>query len=708
METSRDAVAALLRAKSVAIVGASDRSRWSSLAFENLTRNEAGVSVRLVNRRGGTVHGRSAAESCAALGEAVDLGVVLVPKEGVVAALADLAAAKARSAVILTSGFAETGAAGRRLQDELREAASRHGLRLLGPNCLGFVNFADDLRVWTTPLRSPSRREGVAIVSQSGATALFLAELAYRQDVGLSHAISTGNEVDFDVASFVDYLVDHPSARAIALFIETVRHPQRFIAAARRALENGKPIVALKVGASEATARAAQSHTGALVGDDSVFGGLCRQYGILRAHALEELLATADVLARVGELRVGGLCVVSNSGGVCEIAADTADARGLALPQPSEDARVRLASNMPDFAAPNNPLDVTGGIEPSQCGAIVDILSREPDYAAILCPWYEIPTSEAESNPRTAELHKHLSRALREAPIPGLLVSYTATQVTDFGRSVVAELGAPYLACGFDRAIGALAGAQWWSERRRAREMLLAPGSVLAAGAAGRPRSEREALDHLARAGVPVVSARLARNATEAVAAARAFGDEVALKISSPDIAHKSDIGGVELKLRGDDAVAAAFARVMANVRERAPKAEIEGVLVSPMRERGVELIVGCARDPVWGWVLAVGLGGVWVEAMKDVSLRLLPVNAEVVKEMLLELRGAKLFRGYRGMPAVDLDAVGRVARQIGEAALACGDDLVALEVNPLWARGSEVEALDALFVWADGSKPGS
>ena len=327
-------------------------------------------------------------------------------------------------------------------------------MRLLGPNCLGFVNFADDVRAWTTPLRTPSRRDGVAIVSQSGATALFLAELAYQQDVGLSHAISTGNEVDFDVADFVDYLVDQPSVRAIALFIETVRRPQRFLAAARRAFEKGKPIVTLKVGASEATARAAQSHTGALVGDDSVFDGLCRQYGVVRAHALEELLATAEVLARTGELKAGGLCIVSNSGGICEIAADTADARGLALPQPNDVAREKLAANMPRYAATNNPLDVTGGIEPAQCSAIVDILAREPDYAAILCPWYEIPASEAEVNPRTSELHKHLSNALREAPIPGLLVSYTATQVTDFGRTKIAELGAPYLACGLDRAIG--------------------------------------------------------------------------------------------------------------------------------------------------------------------------------------------------------------------------------------------------------------
>jgi acetate---CoA ligase (ADP-forming) len=699
----RDAVSALLSPKSVAIVGASDRSRWSLLAFENLTRSGSSVELRLVNRRGGQVHGRVAAESCAALGHEIDLGVVLVPKEGVVAALADLAAAKARSAVILTSGFAETGPSGRDLQQQVTTAAAAHGVRLLGPNCLGFINFVDEVRVWTTPVREPSRKEGIAIVSQSGATALFLSDLAYQQDVGLSYVVSTGNEADLDVASFIEHLIDDRSTRAIALFIETIRHPERFLRAAQRALENGKPVVVLKVGASEATARTAQAHTGALVGDDRVFDGVCRQYGLLRVRSLEELLATANVLALTGELEPGGLCIVSNSGGISEIAADTAHLRGVELPQPSAEARAEVGANMPDFATANNPLDVTGGIEPHQCGAVIDILSRQPEYAAILCPWYEIPTSEDRVTARTSELHRQLSSALVRAPIPGLLVSYTHTQITDFSRSVIREIGAPYLACGLDRAISGIAGAMWWSARRRKREpIVVARREANAPTNRGRPRSEREALAFLAAAGVPVVPGTLARDAEEAAAAARALGGAIVLKIASPDIAHKSDIGGVALNLEGAEAVAAAFERVTSSVRASAPNALVEGVLVSPMRERGIELLVGCTRDPEWGWVLAVGLGGVWVEILKDVSLRLLPASESVIREMLSELRGAKLLSGQRGIPAADIEAVAQAARRIGEAALGCGDALVALEVNPLWVRGGQVEALDALFVWRE------
>ena len=702
-ESAGEAASRLLRPKSIAIVGASDRSRWSVLAFENLTRHSHKIDLKLVNRRGGEVHGRQAAVTCAALGEAVDLGVVLVPKDGVVAALADLASAKARSAVILTSGFAENGEAGRELQRTVAAAARETGIRLLGPNCLGYINFVDDVRVWTTPVRAPSRRDGVAIVSQSGATALFLSELAYTQDIGLSHVVSTGNEADLDVAAFLEFLIDDPSTRAIALFVETIRHTDRFIAAARRALELGKPIVVLKVGASEATARAAQAHTGALVGDDRVFDGVCRQYGLIRARSLEEMMATANVLAHTGELKTGGLCVISNSGGISEIAADTAHLRGVDLPQASPEARAQVAANMPDYATANNPLDVTGGIEPGQCGAVIDILGHQPEYAAILCPWYEIPTSEDQVVARTSELHRHLVGALRRSPIPGFLVSYTHTQVTDFGRAIIGEIGAPYLACGLDRAISGVAGAMWWSERRRQRATLIETERGPAASElSDRPNSEREALAYLAAAGVPVAPATLARDASEAVAAARALGGPVVLKIASPDIAHKSDVGGVALHLEGDEAVASAFARVVASARAAAPRARIEGALIMPMRERGVELLVGCTRDPQWGWVLAIGLGGVFVEVMKDVSLRLLPASERTIKEMLGELKGAKLLQGQRGIPAANIDAIARAVRRIGEIALNRGDDLVALEVNPLWVRGERVEALDALFVWRD------
>ncbi len=688
----------ILQPRSVAIVGASDRSRWSQAAFDNLAGQGFGGEIHLVNRRGGSVHGRPALSSCAELPGGVDMGIVLVPAEAAADAVRDLAAAGVRTVAMLTSGFAETGVAGAALQADVAAAAQAAGVRLLGPNTLGFLNFAGDTLVWTTPVPMPTRRDGVALISQSGATAFFLTGLAVRMGVGLSHVVSTGNEADLDCASFVEELAGHDATRAIALFIETVRSPERFLRAVAAARAAGKPVVVLKVGRSETTAQSALAHTGALVGDDRVFEGVCRQFGLIRVHAIEDLLATADLCARAGRLRPGGLGVVSNSGGICEIAADTADARGIALTPFTPAAVAGLRAALPAFATPHNPLDVTGGVTPEQCGTVARIMAAEPGVAALLCPWYDVPTSPGEVNDRLLDIYRHMATALRDAPVPGFFVSYTGASMNALSHDIVARSGLPYLACGLDRALTAMAGLMAWSRLDTAPRVVAA----VPAPVADRPRTERAALDHLARFGVPVVPSGLATTAAEAVALAAAAGGAVALKIASADIGHKSDIGGVALNLSGAPAVTAGFEQVTAAARRHAPAAIVDGVLVAPMRERGIELFVGVTRDPQWGPVLAVGLGGVWVEVLQDVALCLLPATPQEIRAALDRLRGARMLAGARGLPAADLDGVAAAVTRIGAAALAFGPALAALDVNPLWVRGSQVEALDALCVWAD------
>ena len=693
------ALRALLRPRSIAVLGASDRSRWSQAVFANLEAAGFAGAVHAVNPRAGTAHGRPTATSCAALGAPVDLGVLLVPAHAAADALRDLAAAGARHAAILSSGFAETGEAGAASQREIVALARGLGIRLLGPNSLGFINFVDRAHVWTTPVRAPSRHEGVAILSQSGATAYFLSTLAAQQDVGLSHVVATGNEADLDLAAFAHALLDDPAVRSLALFLETVRDATGFVELAQAAMAARKPLVVLKVGASEVTAKAALAHTGALVGDDRVFEGVCRQYGVVRARSIEELLSTAEIAGRTGVLREGGLGIVSNSGGICEIAADTAEARGIALPPLTPGAAAALRETIPGFATPHNPLDLTGAITPEQCSAVIDIVAGQPGLAALLCPYYEVPTAEEDVNDRLSALHTALARGLNTAPVPGFVVSYTATHQAPLSRRIVAETGLPYLACGLDRAIAGLAGAMRWSARiREGLPAVPAPPAPVVE----RPRSEYAALRCLADAGVPVVPMTLATGEDEAADAARRLGGPVVLKIASPDIGHKTDIGGVALGLEGEAAVREAFRRIIAAAARHAPGAAIEGVLVAPMRPRGIELLVGISRDPQWGPVLALGLGGVWVEALQDVALRLLPVDAAEVRRALSGLCGAKLLQGGRGVPAADLDAVAQTVMRIGQAALAFGPTLATLEVNPLWVHGSQVEALDALCIWRD------
>lgn len=716
--SERSAIAALLNPASVALIGASDKSRWSSVAFDNLTQGGFQGKIHLVNPRGAMAHGRQTATSCAAasaaMGEPAALGLIMTPTAAVPDALAGLAAAGGRAAVILSAGFAETGTAGAAAQEQVRALAAQHNIRLLGPNCLGFINFVNRAYVWTTPVKAPSRNSGVAIVSQSGATAHFLSTLAHQQDVGLSYAVSTGNEADLDGAAFVEFLIDDPSTRAIAVFAETFRSPARFRLAAARALAAAKPLVILKIGASDITVKSAMAHTGSLVGDDKVFDGICAQFGVIRVRSMEDLLATADIVGRTGVLRAGGLGVVTNSGGVGEIAADTAHLRGIALAALTAQTEAALRATIPDSATPHNPIDLTGSVTPAQCEGVVRVMGAQPDVAVLLCPWYQVPTTDDQISERLTQLHHHLGKGLAAAPVPGFLVSYTNTSINDMARGIIEAESLDYLACGLDRALTGLAGAFRWSRRQRehARKPLVGAdhrpmpvssgGASTLSDASARPRSEHEALGYLSRRGVPVVPATLAADAEQAVTVAAGLGGHVVLKIASPDIAHKSGIGGVALNLQGDAAVRNAFTQMMTAARSHCPDAYIEGTIVAPMRERGIELLVGFTRDPQWGPVLAVGLGGVWVEVMQDVALRLLPVDAAEVKRMLGSLRGAKLLQGQRGIPAADVDRVAGVIARIGDVLLGCGEDLLEADINPLWVRGSQVEALDALLIWRE------
>jgi acetate---CoA ligase (ADP-forming) len=687
----------MLRPRSIALVGATDRSRWSQNTFDNLINRKYPGEVHLVSRRGGTVHGRSAAISCVAVGVPIDLALLMVPMQAIEEAMADLAAAGVHNAVILTSGFAETGHAGADQQARLASLARQHDVSLLGPNCLGFVNFIDNVPLWTGGFRAPSKPGSIAVVTQSGANGSFISSLAAQHEIGLSHMISTGNEADLDCADFIDHLIDQPEVRAIALFAETIRNAPSFATAARHAIAAAKPIVVLKIGLSEVTARSAQAHTGALVGDDRVFDGVCRQLGIARVDSIEDLLFTADVITRTGVLQPRGLAVVSISGGACEIVADRAQVLNVPMPELSDAAVSELHAALPSFGTPHNPLDITGGavLQPDLFEQGLRILGKQPEYSALAC-LFDVPVAEEHATEFVLSALRHIAAGLRAANMPALMISHTVKPVTEVSTRIIEEIGLSYVSSGLHHGMNALGRAFWWSEQYRRLANVSATIATIA-DAGERPRSERATLEFLARCNVPVVPTTLARDAEQAMAAARSIGGLVVLKIASDDIAHKSDIGGVALNLEGDAAIAEAFRRILAG----APAGtRVDGVLVAPMRSGGLELFVGCTRDAQWGPVIAVGLGGVWVEVLQDVALRPLPIDAAEVKRMLGELRGAKLLHGVRGMQAADLDVVAEVIARIGDAAVALGPDLETLEVNPLWVRGSVVEALDALAVW--------
>jgi len=694
-EPVHERLRSFLSPRSVAIVGASDRSGWSAGAFVNFEKLGFDGALHLVNRNGGVVHGREAVTSCREIGEPVDLALMLVGAKGLPDALADAAAAGIDCAVVLASGFGEVGGHGASVQSELVERCRELDIVCLGPNCLGFVNVVDRAPAWSGMMPVPLVAGQVAIVSQSGATASEIATFASAQNIGLSHIVSTGNEAMVDTIAMASAVLEDERVRAVAMFVESIRDGERFRRLAERAAALEKPIVMMKVGTSSLAAEIALTHTGALVGDDRVIDTALRQAGVIRAQSLEELAVTAGLLAHTGPLPPGGLGVVSISGGACDIVADSAEVVGLPLPALALSTQARLEEVLPDFGTLRNPLDITGAASenPALFGDALEAVADDPSVAA-LAAVYILPTEGRAA--RFAPRLEHIARGLRAAGDRGILVAPTAGDINPFVAGMLEELGIAHAISGVRDAVDAIGNAiRWSSWLRRPRRSEAARGELELADRNGQ-WSEVRGLELLTAHGVPVVPWRLAGTGDEAVAAARELGYPVVVKVVSAEILHKTDIGGVALGLGDDESVREAFARVVA----AAGDARVDGALVAPMREGGVELIVGVVRDPQWGLTLAVGLGGVWVEAAADTSLRVLPIGEADVREMLDELRGGALLKGARRSRAADLDRLVQTIVSFAQLAERLGPTLASLEVNPLRVDGSTIEALDAVVVW--------
>jgi acyl-CoA synthetase (NDP forming) len=502
--------------------------------------------------------------------------------------------------------------------------------------------------------------------------------------------ISTGNEADVDIADAIEFLAGEEKVRAIAVFMESARRPQAFLDAVRHAQREGKPVVALKAGASEAAAKAAQAHTGSLVGDDRVFSAVCRQLGVPRVSSLEDLVGVADLIARVGPVETEGLALVGMSGGMCEIATDQAERDGVNIPTLGPDTLTRLREALPSFATPSNPLDITGAamLSPELIERAITEIASDPSVGLITY-LFDAPAAIATAGVGRVFL-EHVGAGFQAGGKPALMLSHNFTPVSADARS--------YSGLGLAHGIGAIGHLFTWSRaQRRTTDVHSTP--ILSEA---RPSNEREVLAYLAASGVSVVPGVITTTADAAVKEAAKHTGSVVLKIASEDIQHKTEAGGVALNISGNDEVREAWNAMMDRVRRSAPDARIEGIIISPMRQAGVELFVGTMRDPQWGPVIAVGLGGLFVEALKDTSLRLLPVSDSDVLEMLDELRGRALLDGFRGATPVDRQAAAATIAAIGNAALALGEELVSLEVNPLLALGSHIEALDGLTVWAN------
>ena len=694
--TPDDSLTALLHPRSIAIIGASaDPARIGGrpLAY---TR-DAGFDGPIfpVNPRRATVQGLPAFPTIADVPQPVDTAIIAVPAPAVVETVEACAGAGVKAVVVFSAGFAETGDDGRRRQDALTAIARASGMRIVGPNCLGIYNSAIGFyATFTTTLEAAHPVPGgVGLVTQSGAYGSHLSLLATRRRIGIRYFVTTGNECDVDVAETIGWLARQPDISVIVAYIEGIADRDRLLESLALARERGKPVVLQKVGRSEIGADAVRSHTATLAGSDAVYDGVFRQFGVHRARDAEEMLDVAYAATFGAFPASRRVALMSISGGVGVQMADEAVACGLDVAPMSDGAQARLKAQLP-YASPRNPVDITAQAF-NDLGLIrsnLDVILEEDAYDAIVAFFTFVAAAEAMVEPVREILQdarrRHPDRLLVLSIVgpPDVVQHYEAAGCPVFedpSRAVRAVAALSRLAESFERTVSAPA---------------VAPATIPLPPP---PIGETAARRIFADAGLPVIESRLCGTARDAAEAAAELGFPVALKIASPDIAHKSDMGGVALDLGTAEAVARAFTALVAAARSARPGAHVEGILVSPMITGGVEMILGVQHDPTFGPVVMCGLGGVFVEILADVSFRPAPFDAAEAHRMLRELQGYPLLAGARGRPRGDVDALADALAALSRFAAAHAGQLDSAELNPVVVRpaGQGVVALDALIV---------
>ncbi|QIX53626.1 acetate--CoA ligase family protein [Rhodococcus sp. DMU1] len=707
-------VASLMESRRVAIVGASERSMFLRHLIGSID-GAGGVGsapdVHLVNPNAqGLVFGRETVRSVADLPRDLDLAFIAVGAPRVIDAVEQIADHGIRNAVVLSGGFAEAGdEESRALQAELVRVAEQREITLLGPNTLGFLNNTTGLIAMGTRLPTEIPTGDIAIISQSGAVGSTLVNFAAQDQIGVSWVMATGNEAMLTASDAVAYAAEDEHTRVIALYLESVRHADEFLAAVAMANQAGKRVIACKVGRGSAAARVAAAHTGGIAGDDDVVEAAFRQHGIIRVYSAEELVYTAGVASATGGAIGRRIGFISMSGGFCAQAADLGERAGLEFPEFGAET-IEDVSRIPEApGVVNNPLDTTGTAT-TRVGALADITEAVAGDSRVDALMLGVPA------PHTPEaLANHLSDVVAEAAerlststVPTFFVENISARTSQLAANYFRSHNARFLSGGLAhvvRALGRLAERTEWEATRAAAPHRSAPldndEAINDTDPGPQGWDEVRTRDYLASRGVTVVPGEHVMSEADALVAADRLGYPVVVKAVGAALQHKSDMGGVVLGIGDADELRAAYKSVQERIIA-ATGTPPDGVLISPMRSSGIELIVGVVADPTWGHTLAVGLGGVWTEAMKDVSLRVLPVTAADVQEMLTELRASILLDGYRGGPSVDREGLVQQILAVARAARTAPRPVLSLEVNPVLASGDRIEALDALVEWSD------
>ena len=687
------------KAASIAVVGASeDITKIGGRPVHMLIKHGYGGAVYPINPKGGVIQGLPAYASVRDTPTAPELAILAVPASATPAALRDCATRGAKAAIVLSAGFTEAGPAGAALQAELVAIAREHGVRVLGPNCLGAVNVADRLiGSFSIALEEHMPPAGHAgIVSQSGNVGSHTMQSVARRGMGVSRFIATGNEADVDVADGIAALADDPDTRIILCCMETCRDATKLISALQRARELGKPVIVLKIGSTEKGQQAAASHTGALTGSDAVIDAVFRRYGVLRVRSVEALIDighAASLLMPNRLPRNDAVTLVAASGGFGIMMADAMSEAGMALPALAPLTQQRILDAVPT-ASTGNPVDASAQMSsrPDILGKMLTALLEDPSDSALV-----LFMSLSLYNTRLRGIYLEALAQVRVSHPDRLLMIISQGPADAIAQ--INALGIPVFSS-IDAAATGLAGlvrlGQLRAEKTHQRALPAAePVDPIVF------QNEFHAKQALGNVGIDVPHEVIAGDADAAVRAADAIGYPVVLKIASEDVAHKTEAGGVMLNVANAQAVRDAHARILANVARHAPAARIDGVLVAPMLRGGTEMIAGVSQDPVFGPIVMVGMGGIYAEVLNDVAVQAAPVTEDEALAMIQSLKMFPILDGARGQAKADIAAAARSVARLSEFAFRHRDDVSDIDMNPILVRpqGQGVVVLDALMI---------
>jgi len=685
----------MLNPRSVAVIGASnDPTRIGGRPIAYMQSQRFTGSILPVNPNRAEVQGMTAYASVADLPFVPDTAIVAVPAAAAVQAIEDLGARGVKSAIVFSAGFAEMDANGATAQAAMIAAGQRHGMRLLGPNCLGLFN----AHIGFYPIFSSSFENGwpkpgrIGIASQSGAYGTHVFATARNRGIGTPICVTTGNEGDVTIGDVIGWLAEDPDTDVIAAYAEGIRESGSFLAALAAARAARKPVVLMKVGTSALGASAAQSHTASIAGNDAVTDAVLAEFGVVRARTTEEMLDIAMTATKRIYPARNTLGVITISGGAGVLISDAAEALGLPMPEMPADAQARLKAMLP-FAAPRNPVDCTAQAfnDMSLIGRFTDSMVEDGGYTSVLAFFTQVGGAASIAPALRQQLVSSKTRNPDRLYV--LSVVAGADRVRDYESDGFVVFEDPTRATVAIHAMGRF-GAAFAAVADPA-----PPAGAIIALPHANP-TEAAAKRLLAEAGIASVPESACATAEEAVAAAARFGDPVVLKILSPDIVHKSEIGGVLLDVRGPDAVRAGFGRLMDRAAAAIPGARLEGVLVAKQLSGGVECILGVQQDPVFGPVALFGLGGIFVEVLRDVALHRCPFGPEVAERMIRSIRAAPILLGARGRPPVDIPALAAMLSRLSVFAHQAGPRLLSIDLNPVFAMpaGQGAFAADAVI----------